>query len=76
MTACQVFGACLSIMLCEPEPLLGLNSCPDIANELLSLLVAPSDPGGLFQQGHKGHQGVVGPDHASQDPQRKKIEVV
>lgn len=52
-------------MLCEPEPVFGLNSNPGIPNELLSLLVALPDPGGLLKQGDQGHQGVIGSDHPS-----------
>lgn len=66
----------LSIMLSQPEPVSGLHTCPHIAYELLSLLVAPPDPGGVFQQGHQGHEGVIGPHHARQQAQGKHPQVV
>lgn len=58
-TSCPATDSCLSIVLCQPEPILGLESRPYIADELLSLLVAPPDPGGVLQQGYQGHQGVI-----------------
>ena len=67
---------CLSIMLCESEPFFRLNSRPHIADELLGFLIALPDPGGLLKQGHQRHQGVIRSDHASQNTQRERVEVV
>lgn len=63
-------------MLCESEAFFRLDGCPHVANELLSLLVALPDPGGVLKQGGQSHQGVVGPDHASQNPHWETGEVV
>jgi len=66
----------LSIMLCKPQSVSGFHSRPHIADELLSLLVAPPRPRGVLQQRHQGHQGVVGPHHTGQHSQWQYVQVV
>ena len=63
-------------MLGESEALLGLNRCPHVADELLSLLVAAPDPGGVFKQGYQCHEGIIGSDHTGQHTQGQRVKVV
>lgn len=66
----------LSIMLSQPQPVLGLHSCPHIANVFLHLPVAPSDPRGVLKEGYESHEGIIGFDHACHNAKGQDINVV
>ena len=66
----------LSIMLSQPQPVLGLHSSPHIAKVFLHLLVAPSDPRRVLKEGDQSHESIIGFHHAGHNAKGQHINVV